>query len=247
MEQCARMELGEAWKQHLDEHGYAVIRAVASPEEVRAAHDAFWDCVEAKHRGVRRDDLSSWDKWRVDGRGIMLDGDLTHCAGAWAVRGLPKAQRAFAAIWDEEDLICSFDSTLLWRPWWEKKEWTPRVEGLHVDQNPFQKPGRCCVQGMVPLCDVTEESGGLAVVPGSHLDESIKSRHRFWDGRGDFCVLFGSDPVQRKKVLVRAEAGDLILWDSRTVHGGLVGTGAFPRNGEAKLARLTQTVCMIPR
>ena len=32
-------------------------------------------------------------------------------------------------------------------------------EGLHLDQNPFAKPDRCCVQGMVPLLDVTEASG----------------------------------------------------------------------------------------
>lgn len=96
-----------------------------------------------------------------------------------------------------------------------------------MDQNPFQKPGRCCVQGMVPLFNVTETTGGLAVVPDSHRDESIKTRHRHWDGRGDFCVLFGQDLAQKKKKLVLAEAGDLILWDSRTVHGGLVGRFLF--------------------
>jgi ectoine hydroxylase-related dioxygenase (phytanoyl-CoA dioxygenase family) len=242
------MELTEPWLQHLEEYGYVVVKAMASAEELKNAQDAFWECLEAKHAGVKRNDLATWDKWRLDARGIVLDGDVLHCKGAWAIRGLAKVQEAFAAIWEDRDLISSFDSTLLWRPWWEQKEWTPRVEGLHMDQNPFQKPGRHCVQGMVPLLDVTAESGGLAVVPGSHKDESIMTRHRFWDGRGDFCVLFGKDPVQKQKVLVLAEAGDLILWDSRTVHGGLVGTGrAMPKTGEAKLARLTQTVCMIPR
>jgi hypothetical protein len=65
-----------------------------------------------------------------------------------------------------------------------------------------------------------------------------------------------------------AAAGDLIVWDSRTVHGGKVGTGAVMTQsslpvgaaiagapGETEvamppavtLARLTQTVCMTPR
>jgi hypothetical protein len=63
---------------------------------------------------------------------------------------------------------------------------------------------------------------------------------------GDFCVLFGKDPAYTQTLLVLADAGDLILWDSRTVHGGQVGTGR-PETNEPQLARLTQTVCMIPR
>ena len=57
-----------------------------------------------------------------------------------------------------------------------------------MDQNPFTKPqldcvqgkGKCkcrckcidCVQGMLPLIDVTERSGGLEVVPRSHCEDA---------------------------------------------------------------------------
>ena len=46
-------------------------------------------------------------------------------------------------------------------------------------------------------------------------------------------------------MLLLAQPGDVILWDSRTIHGGHVGTGA----GEAdeELARMSVTVCMVPR
>ena len=46
-----------------------------------------------------------------------------------------------------------------------------------------------------------------------------------------------------------ASAGDLILWDSRTVHGGKVGAGPAGSGGAetAELARLSVTVCMTPR
>ena len=40
-----------------------------------------------------------------------------------------------------------------------------------MDQNPKFKQGKHCVQGMVVLYDVNEETGGLAVVPGSNTDE----------------------------------------------------------------------------
>lgn len=236
------------WESYLEKHGYCVIRAVANAEDIALATDEFWTCFESKTEGLKRDDHATWDRWRVDKRGIVLQGEVLQCAGAWRVRALPRVKQAFSRIWKEEDLIVSMDSTLLWLPWWENAKWTPRTEGLHLDQNPWNKPGRCCIQGMVPLLDVTAETGGLQVVPDSHTDEAKeaqKSRYRHWNGAGDFCTLFGNDPLQKNAKLVLANAGDLILWDSRTVHGGLVGTGN--RDIHGKLARLTQTVCMVPR
>ncbi len=81
-----------------------------------------------------------------------------------------------------------------------EETWRPVTEGLHVDQNPFSKPGLDCVQvffvfftyfslsspfnirfvrgvlqGMLPLYDVTHETGGLEVCPRSHLPEATEA------------------------------------------------------------------------
>ena len=65
------------------------------------------------------------------------------------------------------------------------------------------------------------------------------------------CVLLKhNDPFQKNGTLVKASAGDMILWDSRTVHGGIVGTGpklGASKGGAPTLARLTLTVCMTKR
>lgn len=111
-------------------------------------------------------------------------------------------------------------------------------EGLHLDQNPFSKPDLECVQGMVPLLPVTEVSGGLQVVPRSHTAEGkarlLKAHPLLEDSWGgeDWCPLPPSSRFNAAKisggrgaVLLEAEAGDLILWDSRLVHGGKVGLG----------------------
>jgi hypothetical protein len=87
----------------------------------------FMRTFHSTNEGVVRNNLESWVNWKVDQRGIMLDGNLLHCEGAWRVRGLPKLRKAFATIWNDEDLICSFDSTLLWRPWGKNKLFKPRV------------------------------------------------------------------------------------------------------------------------
>merc|ERR1712232_1424146 len=71
-----------------------------------------------------------------------------------------------------------------------------------------------------------------------------KRRNPDWKGQGDWCVLKMSDPMQQCAELLLAEAGDLILWDSRTVHGGRVGTGSAE---VTDLARLSCTVAMSPR
>mmetsp|Transcript_100788 Transcript_100788/g.289079 ORF Transcript_100788/g.289079 Transcript_100788/m.289079 type:complete len:288 (-) Transcript_100788:145-1008(-) len=169
--------------------------------------------------------------------------------------GLANVRKAFGAIWGTEELITSMDAVVIWRPWWaapEGERWMPRTEGLHLDQNPFSKPQKDCIQGMVPLIDVTEDVGGLQVVPRSHSDEAkvgFRERHPEMDGIGDWCMLKPWDGDGKGSMLLCAEKGDLILWDSRTIHGGIVRKG---KQGGATdeapdLARMTCTVAMTPR
>jgi len=66
------------------------------------------------------------------------------------------------------------------------------------------------------------------VVPLSHLDENkveFKKRYPSMKGIGDWCLLDTDDPLYEDALLIKASPGDLILWDSRTIHGGKVGTG----------------------
>jgi len=140
------------------------------------------------------------------------------------------------------------DAVLAWRPWRMNDHWKPVTEGLHLDQNPFSKPGFEVVQGMVPLYAVTTESGGLEVVPRSHTDAAKtqwKSRYPHMSLAGDWCPMHPNDPFYKQAVLLLAEAGDLVLWDSRTVHGGRVGSGKEDEKA-VQLDRLSCTVSMTP-
>merc|ERR1719321_2184043 len=140
------------WLAQLRDHGFVVLRGVGSSDEVATAKALLWDAVCDRHPSTDRDDYSTW-QWPCNEPGIVPW--LAQSAGAWSVRGWPGVKRAFASIWQTEDLIVSMDCVLLWRPWWVDKQWTPRTEGLHLDQNPFHKPELECVQGMVPLLPVT--------------------------------------------------------------------------------------------
>ena len=107
---------------------------------------------------------------------------------------------------------------------------------------------------MVVLYDVTEETGGLGVVPNTNTDEVQQHLRAKYPEEtcfpGDWVRLSPKDPYQGKEKLVLAKAGDLILWDSRTIHGGLLGCGYTEDNcplSPGDLARLSFTVTMTPK
>ena len=248
----------EEWLSHLELHGYCVIEKVVGSDIVALATDSLWRDMEGRF-GAARDDISTWSMIPNGGAGI-LNQYLPQSEGAWLIRGQESIRSIFRRIWDTDDLLVSMDSLLVWLPWWVNSSWKPHTEGLHIDQNPFYKPTRCCVQGMFPLTDVTSEIGGLEVVPGSHLPEShevFKANHSHYKRfPSDWCPVRTLNPADPPPVLLQARAGDLILWDSRLIHGGKVGTmpccdfantTAQEAESSPGLARLAVPVCMTPR
>jgi hypothetical protein len=110
-----------------------------------------------------------------------------------------------------------------------------------------------CVQGMVSLFDQTESTGGLVVVPDSHhLFTAITERHAS-RARGHLVRLTGGwdDELlaDTRPIIVGCKAGDLILWDSRTVHcnSPALLKPNVPAEGEVDLLRAVAYVCMVPR
>jgi len=221
-----------------------------TPSEVNTAKDLLWSDIQKFEPSVSRYELKTWGKLKISQTGLSTS--LAQTEGAWFVRGIPYIHRAFSEIWGTPDLLVSMDCLLLWRPWWHNPHWLPRTEGLHLDQNPFSKPRKECVQGMVTLCGANSMVGGLQVVPKSHTDVSkaeFKSRYARFQRCGDWCVLRADDPMQENAQLLITDPGDLILWDSRTVHGGVVGDGRPDETAAAQveLARMAVTVAMTPR
>ena len=154
----------------------------------------------------------------------------------------------------EDDLLVSFDGASVYRPWRHPQSSAcqqPTTGGwYHVDQN-FWNVGRqdlACVQALVTLTDVHEGTGGLVLFPGSHhhfarLSKLKRVKGEYQDKSEDY-VRFEDKDLERVlgkrgkcnmlPSLVRARAGDMILWDSRVVHSGtpawFTGKGANPSN-----------------
>jgi hypothetical protein len=126
---------------------------------------------------IHRDKVETWenDNWPADSAGYTTGWGIGHSEAAWYLRSLPHVRGVFTQIWGSNKLVSSFESFIAWRPWWLSADvsktdysWRPEPEPLHCDQSPYQRKGFHCIQGMIPLYDTNEMTGGLQVIPDSH-------------------------------------------------------------------------------
>lgn len=210
---------------YLEANGYVVIANVASASEIAESKTQFWDFVESIGH-MRRHEPATWidDNWLPNRRnGIFSSRGVNHSPFAWNIRCLPKVKEAFAAVWQTNELLVSFDATNVFRPWTLSRDYLTKGGWWHVDQNALKGPerqGKVCVQGLVTLYDATPHTGGLCVIPRSHLQhDAFCQRAPNASVLGDFVPIEVTDSVfETDGVLVGAKAGDLVLWDSRTIH-----------------------------
>jgi len=243
---------------YLEEHGYVVIRSALSPEQADHAVQLTWEFLEALGTGIDRTDAATWtdDRWPVAVHGgIIPSQGIGHSAAQWFIRSVPAVKEAFAAVWGDDDLLVSFDGMALWRPSHVDPAWRTNRGGswMHIDQHPIGRPGFHCVQGLVSLLPTSPATGGNMLIPGSHrLFKSIPERYRERLGRIDESIdhfRFPADDPQlqdTEPIVCHLDAGDMLLWDSRTVHCSTPGDTSSD-SAASQLTRAVSLVCMMPR
>lgn len=151
---------------------------------------------------------------------------VAHEKFMWDARMEPGVLDTFSKLWDTEELLASFDSLNITFP--NRKDIPKRGAWEHIDQSPMRR-GVHCVQGILCLSPSGPEDGGLVVYPGSHKlnDEFFDTQtdSKTWMPLKDIYIFkpeekewFAAKGLQPHKVC--ADVGDLILWDSRTIHYG---------------------------
>lgn len=240
----------------LDEHGFVVIANALTSTEADRALDLTWAYLEGLGTGIDRNDPATWtdDRWPVSVHGgIIPSQGIGHSEAQWFIRSVPQVKQAFAAIWDDDDLLVSFDGMALWRPPHVDPAWRTNRGGswLHIDQHPIARPGFHCVQGLVSLLPTSPSVGGNIVVPGSHrLFESIPDLYTERLGRIhpsiDHFRFPADDPAlaATPPIMCHMEAGDMLLWDSRTIHCSSPGENT---DAAADLVRAASLICMMPK
>ncbi len=177
-------------------------------------------------------------RWPPDG---VLDGyGAGHLAGAWEARLDARVRDVFAALWRTAELVSSVDAVCAVRPL--RSGQRPRPQPLiHTDENPFG-PGADTdalhvAQGALSLPATSASSAGTTVVAGSHKHhrrlltqqfpnaELASAPHVNWyelrDDRARNEARWLLQQPGCRLVDVETQAGDLLLWDSRTFHYGL--------------------------
>mmetsp|Transcript_714 Transcript_714/g.2035 ORF Transcript_714/g.2035 Transcript_714/m.2035 type:complete len:498 (+) Transcript_714:243-1736(+) len=209
---------------YLHHFGYVVVKGVASSDEVSKAQYMLWQFLK-KEAGMDAKEPAGWTDARFatvgdPTTGILHGGGVGQSDASWYLRTLPRVRAAFANIWGTSDLIVSFDGANVFRPHHREGAAQHRTAGgwWHVDQG-AAKVGLQSIQGFVSLRPATPATGGLCVVPRSHKKHADLLSYAAV-GDSDFVVVPEPDvnPLVRGGCMVDCQPGDLVLWDSRTVH-----------------------------
>jgi len=250
------------------EHGYVVIKQVASAEQRETAVNLFWDLCESKQPNLKRNKPSTWktEHWVASPSvGIMSGYGIGQSEFLWYARLLPKVKEAFSKIWQTDDLLVSYDGCGVFRPPEENISWKTSGAWYHIDQNCYNRVGLHAVQGLVNFYPSGAYDGGFVVVPKSHkmvaeafarIPDLISKRARdycrtpedisFWvDGRNAITERDETNRYDLLPVKLVLDAGDLVLWDSRTIHCSHPAT-KLDNNQKHRLKRLAAYVCMTP-
>ncbi|KAG7706865.1 hypothetical protein KL914_002749 [Ogataea haglerorum] len=216
------------WRDDLFRDGYAVVKnAVPRERAQQYQQEAF------KWLGRFSDkfDIRNPDTWTRGNLPPMSNTNIfkSHCVShekfMWDARLEPGVIKAFERLWQTDQLLVSFDALNVTLPHLKDKEAV--APWPHVDQTPYRK-GMHCAQGIISLSDHGPEDGGLVVYKGTHelMEEFFTSvvPKKDWTERDFFMI--SDEQLQWfldrgcEEIKIECEAGDLIIWDSRTIHWG---------------------------
>ncbi|KAH0846860.1 hypothetical protein FOPE_12088 [Fonsecaea pedrosoi] len=214
------------WLNDLETQGYAVIKGGVPADRAAYYQKKAIEWLQTFDPQFDPEDPSTWKQEKLPlqtNRNTYEHYSVVHEKFMWEARQEPGVLDAFQKIWGTDELLVSFDSLNVTLPNLKKA----RAPWPHVDQAP-RKRGLHCIQGIINLSHAGPEDGSLVVVSGSSklTEEFFETQtdpttwewrdNRYFDDKD--MEWFFARGCKITKVL--AEPGDLILWDSRTIHWG---------------------------
>lgn len=199
-----------ALKTTLAERGYAVVADVVPKplcEAVIAALAAFL--------AIDPDDASTWQA--AHGHGIV---PLHHHQALWDVRQHPAVHALFAGLYVTPSLWASVDRASFKPP---AGAGPVRLNNLHWDADPRQRPETAGYQGLVYLTDTDDDQGAFCCAPDIYRDLP-----NWLAAHGDSVAdaLAAETP---RAVRVGGEAGSMVIWSRLTPHSSARNDADQPR------------------
>ncbi|WVQ71114.1 hypothetical protein IAR50_000639 [Cryptococcus sp. DSM 104548] len=236
------------WRDDISTKGYAVVKGSIPTDRALAYREHMFQWLESFPLGFDRNDSTTWknEHLPVHMKGGMFHGyGFAHLDFVWDIRCEPGVIDAFAKVWGTNELITSFDGGCLMLP--KRTDVKDGGKWEHMDQS-HHRSGFYCCQGIANLNYNGPDDGGLMVLEGSNqlvqefFDIHGRDSYKTW---GPFDWYGFTDEQQEwfysrgcKWTKVCADPGDLILWDSRTMHYNV------RPNGDRD--RVVTYVCMAP-
>jgi len=195
------------------ENGYLRVRGVVPPENCRAVIDLIY-----RFLGFDPDNPDDWYRPPLS-RGGMLE--VYQQPEMWENRQHPRMHQLFAEIYGTRRLHVSFDRVNFNPPVHSDHPEFDHPGMLHWDIDPATAhvaPFR--VQGVLFLDHTPAERGGFCCVPGHHKHIAR------WAATGEDVPgkpnPGGRVPADRTcldVVAVEGDPGDMVVWDTRLLHG----------------------------
>ncbi|XRM36665.1 hypothetical protein ABZX51_000158 [Aspergillus tubingensis] len=242
------------WRDEFHKNGCVVIKNVISPERAKYYCDKQIEWLKSFDLGFDENDESTWttEHLPISFKGGMYYGYAApHEKIAWEARTEPAVIEIFEKLWETKELLSSFDGMNISLPRRKDVNWSPWP---HCDQNPNRK-GMQAVQGLVNFAPNGPKDGGLMLMKGSAklFDEFFAQDRDPYDHEDapppeiKYMDLFLFHQRDLKwfedrgceLIKVNMDPGDLVLWDSRTMHYACLPEGDQIRH--------VQYVCMTPR
>jgi hypothetical protein len=194
------------------EHGYVVLHDAVAEKNCRAAVQAICDFTQA--------DLERPETWYGGVQGHSIWIPLLHHPALHANRSSARIHRAFAQLWNREDIWINVDQAGMNPP--ERPDWRFPGPHLHWDVS-LAQPIPFGLQGLLYLADTAANQGAFTCVPGFH------TKIADWlDSLPD-----GDDPrthdFTAEMVPVAGRTGDLVIWHHALPHGSSPNRAALPR------------------
>lgn len=198
--------------QFWDENGYVILHDAVPAENCRAAVQAICDFLSVQ--------MDRPDTWYRGPQGHSIWIPLLHHPALWANRDSPRIHRAFAQLWDHEEVWVNVDQAGFNPP--EKPGWKFPGPHLHWDVS-LERPIPFGVQGILYLADVAAEQGAFTCVPGFHrkIDAWLESLPEGADPR--------AQALPDAAIPIAGRAGDLVIWHHALPHGSSPNRAALPR------------------
>lgn len=251
-------QLPEA-KAFFDEHGYAVIQDVLNEDELELGKTGFSDYLaEVRTLYPEADFKEIYQKFRPVHGILQYPPALSHATFVEAVRESDTVAGVFNSFYGvppETPTAASYDR-INYQPAPSElgRKYRRRPDWWHVDQSAGNS-GFQCIQGYLDIHGTpTEAHAGLQVVDQSHacfqhLADCYPDPA--WN-RTDWSRFTREDlssalpDWDQSIVNVTSDPGDLVLWDSRTLHQSRVNT-SDPNSETGRDSRLVFYTAHMPQ